>query len=110
MLRIFYTAQNITESDFTEIYINPEKILTEDYVRTKYENVYEEDVSEVILNIGDYLEKIFQKFNSNKNPLINNLSIREKVKHTSMSVGDVIELNNIMYVVCICGFVEISTQ
>lgn len=101
----------MTPSEFSESGINPEEIITEDYVRTKYENVYEEDVSKVILNnnINNYLEKIFQKFNSNENPLIGSKLIREKVKHTSMSVGDVIELNNIMYVVTFCGFKEIKT-
>ena len=64
----------------------------------------------MIVGTKKYLEKIFRKFNSRENPL-STRDNQEKIKsletHTSMSVGDVIQINDKYYSVSGEGFHQV---
>lgn len=56
-------------------------------------------------NIHETLEKIFELFNSAENPLYH--KVVDTRTHTSMSICDIILLNNKYYIVSSIGFKEI---
>ena len=62
-------------------------------------------------NVMIFLEEMFAKFNSEENPL-SALKYQKKIKemlaHTSMNVGDVIQIDNDYYVVKGMGFKKLD--
>lgn len=60
-------------------------------------------------DIYGLLEDTFHTFNSEQNPLNNKQDyIRMNDSHTSMSVGDLILLDNRLFIVASLGFIEIT--
>lgn len=60
-------------------------------------------------NTIKYLESLFDKFNSNENPLLKTQNVFSDDKtHIKMSIGDVIKYHSNYYVVMGCGFRKIS--
>lgn len=80
----------------------------QDYYLEMCENTIEkESFSEE--DIFGILEDIFREFNSDNNPLVNHQEyIRNNDSHTSMSVGDLIKLDDRLYIVASMGFLEIK--
>jgi hypothetical protein len=71
--------------------------------------VWEEKVNQADMNhdVTSILEGIFQLFNSAENPLaMSNKQqfIRDNKIHTSMSVGDIVQIDDVYWVVSGCGF------
>lgn len=73
----------------------------------KYTKLYS-GTFEVDMNDNKICEQLFELFNGNNNPLIEKQDlIQETRTHTSMSVGDIIQLKNIKYLCGAFGFVEL---
>ena len=93
-------GQGITTSDFQNYYV---KVYELDIPL----NVNIDDISSLI----NYFDRLFELFNSEKNPLSIDPEIQNKIKenksHTSMSPGDVIKINDSYYYVAGFGFQKI---
>ncbi|AAV51045.1 hypothetical protein [Acanthamoeba castellanii mimivirus] len=77
-----------------------------------YTKVYEY-TDDTQTNYKDILELIFEKFNNTDNPLKsldNQKIIRNNKLHTSMSVDDIVKIDNNYYIVDIIGFKSINTN
>lgn len=107
-VKIFYFTDNTLKSgDALDImfYGNVDiKMIEESYVE-----VYS-SMDEVGDDIFIYLEKMFEKFNNDENPL-SGVDQQNKISylntHTSMSVGDVVKINDTYYVAKGTGFSKI---
>jgi hypothetical protein len=102
---------NFSESDIM-LMVDPISILTKTMIKDRYICFYESNVPENVdvnnkANLYEFLENIFRTFNSEDNPLNDQViqkKIRELKSHTSMSVGDVVLVNNVYYYVGCTGF------
>jgi len=79
-----------------------------------YESIYSAKTTEKITSqkeINKYLDYLFNLFNSNSNPLYakdHQQNIQDLRLHTSMSIGDVIQFDDIYYVIDKKGFTQIN--
>ena len=98
MVKVMLSA-NVTKSD----------------IQKYYKSVYQTQLSKYSCELVDdndvncYLQSLFELFNSDNNPLStkeHQQYIKENELHTSMSVGDVISVNERFYVVGM-GFKEV---
>lgn len=75
-----------------------------------YFKIYEFNKNENV-TIDSYLDELFALFNNDENPLsekyYQEIIINNKL-HTSMSMGDVIKINNEYYIVCGIGFKKLT--
>lgn len=95
-----FLMPNITMDDFNKYYI---KVCSVDIPN----NV---DLT-VEKSINEFLESLFELFNSENNPLTNKKMQKHIIKnklHTSMSMGDVIKIMDMYYYVANFGFKTIS--
>jgi hypothetical protein len=102
--------KNISEDVLYNILFGNVKNISTRDIDSTYVNVYE--LSNVILdnNVENYLEDLFKLFNSGDNPLCSNEKqslIQKSKSHTSMSVGDVVCIDENYYMVCPTGFKKI---
>jgi len=109
VIKIYYPCGvlNLSKSLLLELAGFSPKITIND-VKKYYKCVYETIV--VFDDINEYLSDVFALFNSDNNPLNNIESqkmIQEYETHTSASVGDVININDIYYMVDGFGFTKI---
>ena len=86
--------------------------LTRRFVVEHYVCLFEGATEEDELPVGAQLEKIFSLFNSGGNPLsapdLQRRISEESNHHTSMAVGDVIQLGEDMYAVADCGYMPLE--
>lgn len=107
IIRIYYPchSKNITHDFLIKTMITP-NIKIEDLDKY-YECIYSYETEIKKKCINEYLENIFEKFNSEENPL-STPEYQDKIKslltHTSMSVGDVVQIDDSYYVVSVIGF------
>ena len=82
--------------------------LDKNYIKVMKYTLNKDEMKEYSIEV--LLEEIFQKFNSEKNPLNSeknqNFIINNRL-HTSMSLGDIIEINSDKYCVQQIGFYKI---
>lgn len=115
-VKIHYLChQNNLPSDFLiKLYIKP--TITREIFDEFYKSIYDEILpNNINLNneneIMDYIENLFFTFNSDNNPL-SSPNIQKKLKefnsHTSMSMGDIVQINNDYYMVAGVGFNKIT--
>jgi hypothetical protein len=81
------------------------------YYSSKYYVCLYEFRTDIKEEIMIFLEKLFARFNSEENPLCAP-KYQEKIKsflsHTSMSVGDVVQIDNDYYVINGIGFKKLE--
>lgn len=84
------------------------------YYKKVHDNIVSADVD---LNdeesIHSHLQKLFELYNSNVNPLSdkkNQDSLVKNEMHTSMSVGDIIKIKESYYAACMRGFSKINIK
>ena len=103
--RDFFTIQFINSFDiFPNLFKDPENY----YLASKFIIKGKED-----FNVNMYLQNIFKLFNSEENPLLNDESqkiIKYYFSHTSLSIGDIIKLNQEIFMVTHTGFENISKK
>lgn len=112
----YYCLHKNTPQDFiANLFFNQSQKITKDEFTKYYVKVFETNVP-LSQNLNDeksknrYLQSLFEIFNSEENPLAfekYQKIIRENNSHTSMSVGDMIKLNDILYRVSGFGFTEV---
>lgn len=99
-IKIFFYQKKV-DTDYERAFIFGSK---------SYMKVYEY-TDDTQTNYKDILELIFEKFNNTDNPLKsldNQKIIRSNKLHTSMSVDDIVKIDNDYYIVDIIGFKSIS--
>lgn len=107
---IYYISlKNLSNKSFLDMYLNPQSVITSREFNEHYTKVYDMELPNSIdLNdehsVNSYLESLFEKFNSDENPL----AINDNKIHTTMSVCDIIQLDKKFYCVCGFGFKEIQ--
>ena len=109
-INIYYPShsKNIEMSALTRIIMA--KIEVSD-LNKYYECIYSYTSNIQVNDIDIYLEHIFELFNSDNNPLSApkyQTIIKNLKAHTSMSVGDVIQVDDNYYVVDGLGFKELN--
>lgn len=75
-------------------------------------------IKEIVIgyeNTNDLLEKVYRKYNiSSINPYSNDpgqkILRNLKVRHTSMMMGDIIEIDNTHFMVVATGFLQVSIE
>ena len=105
----YYCLGQMTTKEFCRISLLT-KVKIED-LNKYYLCLYTFETDDTINNTVEYLENLFKKFNSNENPLSNEeyqTKIKESKCHTSMSTGDVIQIDDDFYVVGGTGFKKIN--
>lgn len=110
--KLYFCKTSASITVFTQIIKGDLKSLTKKALSENYVDTYtgEQD--------NESLETIFERFNSMENPLgtdINQQKIRKEGTHTSMSVGDIVEITEAideekigLWIVASIGFQKIS--
>ena len=103
--RDFFSIQFTNSFDiFPDLFKDPENY----YLASKFIIKGKED-----FHVNMYLQNIFKLFNSDENPLLNNESqkiIKYYFSHTTLSIGDIIKLNEQIFMVTHTGFQDISDK
>lgn len=115
-VKIYYYARldSMSENVWSDILVFGK--VTKKIMERWHVLIYEfEDIKDDDSTTDEYLDSVYSKFNSNdKNPLsIFNSPTRQKIikelqTHTSMSIGDIVEVDGTMYVVNQFGFKKIE--
>lgn len=77
----------------------------QEYYQQVHSEICEKDYSQIAL------EGLFERFNSESNPLLveeKQEYIKKNNLHTSMSIADIIKLEDRYFIVSSCGFIDIS--
>lgn len=105
-IKVFYWTKKAVDDTKLDIFFYGK--INMNYIDRYYVNVFNEIIS-TSLEDEELLEELFEKFNSEDNPLQSEEKQRmigENNSHTSMSVGDVIKLNDQYYSVGKSGFLK----
>ncbi|ARF12179.1 hypothetical protein Klosneuvirus_3_314 [Klosneuvirus KNV1] len=103
--------QKQSQTFLVKRFLNPTKITKEEFNKY-YASIYtfQHEFQETD-NVNEFLENLFHRFNSDENPLATK-EYQDKIEklqaHTSMSMGDVIKINDTHYIVDGIGIKEIK--
>lgn len=107
-IKIYYWTEQVIHDGKHEILIFGKANLND--LNTYYVNVYDEPLN-INMDNDNILNDLFELFNSETENPLSSIEYQNKIKqyhtHTSMSVGDIIKLNNDYYVVAIRGFTKL---
>lgn len=104
-IQIFYWTKKAVDDLKHDIFFYGKPKIS--YLDKYYVNVFNETTSVNNKDIHCLLEGLFARFNSEENPLSSEEKqklIREHNTHTSMSLGDVVKVNDKYYVAAQIGF------
>jgi len=112
-VNIYYPCivQKQSQTFLAKRFLHPTKITKEEFDKY-YASIYtfQHEFQETD-NISDFLENLFHRFNSEENPL-STKEYQDKIEklqaHTSMSMGDIIKINDAYYMVDGNGFKEMK--
>ena len=109
-IRIYYYTDDVckNEEDLLNIILRGE-VNGNTFIKY-YVEVYSLN-EEILTSIESFLDMIFSRFNDESNPLSTKEcqeKIKEKNSHTSMTVGDIIKIDNEYYIVASMGFKKLS--
>ena len=113
---IFYVSSKnkLSQSFIVKMYVNP--TVTMDDFNKYYMKIYETNIPNTInieneKSLNQYLESLYNIFNSDKNPLsapFYQKIIKNNKLHTSMSMSDVIKIGTNYYYAAGFGFHKIT--
>lgn len=109
IIKIYYPSflNNIPLNTYISIKLFPQSIINKNYIEKYYKCVYEINYEYFFdlsneKNIMNYLEELLSLFNSKNNPLSskeNQDKIKSLKSHINMTVGDIIQINDLFYIV-----------
>jgi hypothetical protein len=109
LIEIWYVNENDTERKFLFTNNNP-KTLQE--FHWNYTKVYSISIVKKRMKNDTILNNLYERFNTSANPLSTPDSQQmlraENVRHTSMSMGDIIKINSSYFIVRSIGFKKLK--